>query len=139
MRMTEPEKLGAAALELVGVPFRMHGRDAATGLDCVGVALAALEAVGRCIAVPDDYTLRGGDLQRFDRWAAECGLRRVSPENPEATGDIVLVQAGIQQFHVLVDAGAVMVHAHLGLRRVAALPKPSQWPVLRRWRLEEGD
>lgn len=138
MDRTESERLGAAALGLVGVPFRMHGRDAATGLDCVGVAVAALAVIGRPVAPPADYGLRGGCPHRFDRWAVGCGLTIAAVRALPAAGDILLCAAAPQQFHVLVDAGAVLVHAHLGLSRVTAIPGPSPWPILRRWRLREN-
>mgnify|MGYP005843803639 CR=1 FL=1 len=138
MAQSPHERLGEAALGLAGAPFRMHGRDPATGLDCVGVAVAALALIGRPVSPPDDYRLRGGSVHRFDRWAAGCGLLVVPSHNLEAAGDVLLCAAGPQQFHVMIDAGSVLVHAHIGLRRVAATPKPAPWPVLRRWRLEEG-
>ncbi len=34
--------LAAAALNLIGTPFRLHGRDPATGLDCVGLVAEAM-------------------------------------------------------------------------------------------------
>lgn len=139
MDNAEGERLGAAALALVGTPFRMHGRDPATGLDCVGVAVAALARIGRRVSPPDDYRLRGGNVDRFDRWAAGCGLAVAPVQALARCGDVLLCAAGPQQFHVMVDAGAVLVHAHLGLRRVVAVPPPVAWPVLRRWRLEAKD
>lgn len=137
MDWTEGERLGAAALSLVGAPFRMHGRDPATGLDCVGVAVAALALTGRPVTPPADYALRGGCPLRFDGWAAACGFTGAPSLGLSASGDVLLCALGAQQFHVLVDAGAVFVHAHLGLRRVTASPKPLPWPVIRRWRLLE--
>lgn len=137
MGRTASERLGEAALGLVGVPFRMHGRDPATGLDCVGVAVAALARIGRPVTLPADYRMRGGRLHRFDRWAASCGFVAAPAQGLAATGDVLLCAAGPQQFHVMIDCGAVLVHAHLGLRRVIAVPPPVTWLVLRRWRLDE--
>lgn len=131
------EMVAAAALDLVGSPFRMHGRDAATGLDCVGLAVVALARAGRPAPVPDDYRLRGGLLECFDLWAADCGLAVAPPDGRHAAGDILLCEPGHRHFHVMVDAGAVLVHAHIGLRCVTAWPKPCPWPVRRRWRSTE--
>lgn len=131
------ERLGDAALGLVGAPFRMHGRNAATGVDCVGVAVAALAGVDRHVVVPDDYRLIGGALDRFDQWAAGCGLVLAQPGALTDPGDILLCAPGPGQFHVMIDSGPVLVHAHLGLRRVTALPKPAPWPLVRRWQLAE--
>lgn len=136
MHQADNERFGQAALGLVGAPFRMHGRDPSTGLDCVGVAVAALAAIGRPVNPPADYRLRGGSLHRFDRWAAGCGLVAAPSRGVCATGDVLLCAAAPQQFHVMIDAGDVMVHAHVGLRSVVAVPPPVMWPVVRRWRLQ---
>jgi hypothetical protein len=133
---SDAQRLADAALSLVGLPFRMHGRDPATGVDCVGVAIAAVERTGRHIDVPADYRLRGGLLTRFDQCALSCGLALVPALGVGRSGDIILCQPAPQQFHIMVDAGDVLVHAHAGLRRVVAIPQPVPWPVLRRWRLQ---
>lgn len=137
MEPSEGEQLGTAALALVGAPFRMHGRDPATGLDCVGVAVAGLAAIGRAVSPPADYRLRGGCMVRFDRWASACGLVHAPSLALGAIGDVLLCIVGPQQFHVMIDTGAVLVHAHAGLRKVTAIPGPSPWPIVRRWRLQE--
>jgi cell wall-associated NlpC family hydrolase len=41
--MKRGDKIVAAARGLIGVPFRLHGRSAAHGLDCIGLATQALE------------------------------------------------------------------------------------------------
>lgn len=128
------QRVADAALSLVGAPFRLHGRDAQTGLDCVGVAVAALAMAGCNTSVPVDYRLRGGSLHRFDRWALASGLAPVPLHGLGRAGDILVCQAGPQQFHVMIEAGTLLVHAHAGLRRVTAIPVPAPWPVLRRWR-----
>lgn len=130
------ERLSAAAPALVGVPFRMHGRDPATGLDCVGVVVAALARIGRSVTPPADYPMRGGSLHRFDRWAAGCGFAPVPSQAVPASGDVLLCAPARQHFHVMIDCGDVLVHAHIGLRKVVAVPPPVTWPVLRRWRLQ---
>src|SRR3546814_3719120 len=98
---------------------------------CVGlVALAAWRA-GHEGEAPDRYGLRGGRVEQFENWLAAAGLRRVSSMVP---GDIVLVQAGVRQFHVMVFTGEGFIHAHAGLRRVVAMPGESPWPVIGVWR-----
>ena len=125
------EALAREALGLVGVPFRLHGRSAETGVDCVGlVALAAWRAGHRGEA-PDRYALRGGKLEQFEAWLRAAGLCSAAEIR---TGDIVLVQAGMRQFHLMVFTGAGFVHAHAGLRRVVAMPGESPWPVRGVWR-----
>ncbi|WP_218277309.1 hypothetical protein, partial [Pseudomonas sp. FW305-67] len=64
-RMTRADRVAQAALGSVGARFRLHGRDPATGLDCIGLAAHALQAGGFNGEVPDGYALRGGDLARI--------------------------------------------------------------------------
>ncbi|WP_447406359.1 hypothetical protein, partial [Clostridium perfringens] len=49
----------AAARALVGARFRLHGRDR-DGVDCLGVAVAALRGDGWQGEAPRGYGLRGG-------------------------------------------------------------------------------
>ena len=52
------EDLARAALGLKGAPFRLHGRDPATGLDCIGLFAVAMARAGRPVALPNGYALR---------------------------------------------------------------------------------
>lgn len=117
-----------AARALVGARFRLHGRDPATGLDCVGVAAAALGG-----EAPADYAMRTGDADRAASWIAAAGLSRVATGRP---GDMVLMRSAPTQLHlgVLVEDG--IVHADAGLRRVVERPGPAPWPVLGIWRAD---
>lgn len=124
--------LAQEALALVGAPFRLHGRSAETGLDCVGVVALAARRAGHWAAVPDRYALRGGLLDEILAWMKAAGLASVDEMR---RGDVVLVQAGVRQFHLMVFTGAGFVHAHAGLRRVVEVPGESPWPVLTIWRL----
>ncbi|WP_033925631.1 C40 family peptidase [Sphingomonas sp. 35-24ZXX] len=135
--MTDGDRLAVAALGMVGAPFRMHGRDPETGLDCVGLVAAALEGIGRSVDVPADYRLRGGSLPRFDGWARAAGLEPLGDAVPARAGDVLLCEVAPLQFHVMIDAGDRMVHAHIALGRVVASPAPAPWPVRRRWRLQQ--
>ncbi|WP_375393676.1 peptidoglycan endopeptidase [uncultured Sphingomonas sp.] len=123
----------AAALAAVGARFRLHGRDPASGLDCVGVAALAVRAGGFRGSVPSGYAIRGGDpaalAARFDTvLAAADGAR---------PGDIVLMRSGPAQLHLGVIVAGGMVHADAGLRRVVLRPGPPAWPVIGAWRLGE--
>ncbi len=124
----------AAALAAVGSRFRLHGRDPASGLDCVGVAALALRAGGYSGAVPSGYAMRGGDPQAF---AARFDAVLVRADGG-AVGDVVLMRAGPAQFHLGVIAGGGMVHADAGLRRVVLRPGAPAWPVIGAWRVR-GD
>lgn len=128
--------LAEAALRLVGSPFRLHGRDPATGLDCVGVCVAALDAIGRKVHVPPSYALRNAALGDFSGVLAQAGLG--TTQEPEAPGDIVLLQLCAVQFHLIIAVGSgYFVHAHAGLRRVIQSPGPNTDSVIERWRLSD--
>jgi hypothetical protein len=128
--------LAEAAQGLVGCAFRFHGRNPATGLDCVGVLVAALDRIGRGVDAPIDYRLRGGCLERFDGWASACGLMEVDEVRPDRPGDILLCEPSSGQFHVMIVCMGLLVHAHAGLGRVVASPRPAPWPVRRRWQIQ---
>lgn len=126
--------LAEAAEALAGAPFRLHGRDPATGLDCLGLLAAALAAIGRPAPIPNGYALRNRVLPALERAAAGCGFART--REPPEPGDVLLVRTAPGQFHFAVAArGGRYVHAHAGLGRVAVCDGPLPWPALARWRL----
>lgn len=128
------EALARAAEALAGARFRLHGRDPATGLDCIGVLAAALAAIGRRAELPTGYALRSHRLPELARWASACGLAEA--QGPIRPGDVLLLRSGPCQHHLAIALpGGRFVHAHAGLRRVVAVPGPPDAPVLRRWRL----
>lgn len=127
--MSRGAAIAAAAVALVGVRFRLHGRDPATGLDCVGVAMAAAGYEARA---PTGYALRGGDGAGFAAMLDAAGLRRVAAAGP---GDVMLIAAGPAQYHLAVKTGRGFVHADAGLRRVVETPGAPSWPVLGVWRV----
>lgn len=122
--------LARAALELVGTPFRLHGRDPATGLDCVGLVGAAIARSGREVIAPAGYSMRSLEVTPWLRFAATNGLVET-----ETDGDVILSAVHCLQPHLLVVVPGGHIHAHAGLGRVTFLPGPLPWPVLRRWRL----
>jgi cell wall-associated NlpC family hydrolase len=122
----------AAARGALGARFRPHGRDAASGLDCVGLAALALRAEGFEGAVPSGYTLRGGDVERVRAALAAAGL--VEAEDARA-GDLLLFRVAAGQLHLAIDAGDAIVHADAALRRVVERPGPAPWRLIGRWRV----
>lgn len=128
------DELTEQAKSLVGAPFRLHGRDPATGLDCLGVFAAALAACGMSARLPNGYLLRNRILPQMDEYVVGSGL--VPATGPIVPGDVVLVRAGPCQLHLLIAAeNENFVHAHAGLRRVIYGELPADWPVLRHWRI----
>jgi cell wall-associated NlpC family hydrolase len=130
--------LAGAAEALVGTPFRLHGRDPASGLDCIGVFAAAMAASNRPVAVPNGYALRLRDLSAFEPLAGGFGFAEVA--GPALPGDVLMFAVGPVQFHLGIAArGGGLVHAHAGLRRVVLGAPGPDWQPAGHWRLIEQD
>lgn len=132
--MTGGDALATVARSLVGTPFRLHGRDPASGLDCVGLVAVALERSGQVAAAPAGYRLRN---RAIDRWLHVAGSAGLSPvDGPLRPGDVLLVCPGPWQHHLLVAGhGGDFIHAHAALGQVVAMPGPLPWPTICHWRL----
>ena len=135
--MTPPitaKRLAREAEALIGTPFRLHGRDPATGLDCIGLLAAAMACAGQPIALPTGYPLRLRELAQWLPRAATLGFAEA--RGAYRAGDVVMLQPGPAQFHLAIaDRGLGWIHAHAGLRRVvrdAALPAGT---IAIHWRL----
>lgn len=133
--MTGPvPALAEAALALVGCPFRLHGRDPATGLDCVGLVAAALAATGAEPVAPSGYGLRNLSIGQWLPLALPSGL--VPAQGPIRAGDVLLIALPHSQHHLVIAVDpARVVHAHAGLRRVVIQPRDVAWQVVSQWRL----
>jgi len=127
--------IAEAAQELIGAKFRLHGRDPATGLDCVGVVAASLSKVGAKPALPMGYSLRNVSIDHFIPFATANGLAPAyAPEKP---GDILLLRTGPAQLHLVISLGSSeFVHADAGLRQVTRLSAPMEWEILKHWRYQ---
>lgn len=116
------------ARKLLGTPFRLHGRDPISGVDCAG--LVAL-LYGRIEGVPNGYALRNDEGAR---WLLELDAHFARrPDAHACAGDIVLMQAGPAQFHIGIWTGDGLIHADARLRKVVETPGPIAWPVLGVW------
>lgn len=124
-----------AALTLVGIAFRLHGREPASGLDCIGVIAAALRGAGWCGDVPSGYALRGGDpdavASRFDA--------QLPRSDGRCAGDVLLFRVGVGQLHAAVRIADGIVHADAMLRRVVARPGQPDWPLVAAWRYRQHE
>jgi hypothetical protein len=121
------------ATELVGTPFRLHGRKCEGGLDCVGVLAEALACAGHTFRIPCDYTLRGEYVERISAFFDRACFRTLGHQRPVA-GDILLCQPAERQLHFAIVATHGIIHAHAGLRRVVLTPHPVPWPIIGQWR-----
>jgi cell wall-associated NlpC family hydrolase len=125
------ERALAAARAVVGVRFRLHGRDC-NGLDCVGLAALAMRAEGFAGEIPRGYAMRGGRPGEV-RAAIEAAGFAAS----DAAGDLMLLRTGPGQLHFAISTGGGLIHADAMLRRVVERPDVP-WPVIGRWRLKEA-
>ncbi|MET1755024.1 hypothetical protein ABVV53_06060 [Novosphingobium sp. RD2P27] len=129
-------ELAAAAEALVGVPFRLHGRDPNCGVDCLGVLAAALARIGRSASLPASHTLRRRGEVDAEAVARDAGLVRAA--GVLARGDMLLVRCSATQLHLLIAVNASrFVHAHAGLGRVVIGARDPGWPVVGHWRLPQ--
>ncbi len=127
------ERFAAAAEEMVGAPFRLHGRDAVAGVDCVGLVVLALEQADVRVPPLPPYSLRNAAYAFLPRLAEACGLARVC-STPER-GDCIVTAPGPAQRHLLIaTAPDCLVHAHAGLRRVVRMPWQHDAHITQHWR-----
>lgn len=115
----------ARARGALGARFRLHGRDPATGLDCVGLAAWAWG-----VEAPRGYALRSGDAARAAAAIEAAGLR---PAEAMQAGDVLLLRSGPGQLHFAIWTGAGVIHADAMLRRVVERPG-LPWPAIGQWR-----
>jgi murein DD-endopeptidase / murein LD-carboxypeptidase len=114
------------ARELVGARFRLHGRDPATGLDCLGLVACATGVPART-----GYPLRGGDPREIEAALVAHGFLRVLEARP---GDVLMLRPGAAQLHLAVRTSDGFVHADAALRQVVERPGAPDWEVLGIWR-----
>lgn len=128
-------ELAKAAECLVGTPFRLHGRDPRTGLDCIGLIDCALAAVGIKAMVPNGYALRTGHWPELDEIADQRGFAPAT--GAVLPGDVLMLKPCASQMHFTIagSRGGTWIEAHAGLRRVVITAISDQFPVIRRWRL----
>ena len=133
--MRRADKIVTAARGLIGAPFRLHGRSAETGVDCIGLAVAALGGAGHKrlggTIVPAAYSVRGGTVERFVSAMLAAGLRPVRRGKP---GDLVLTRAGVAQFHLMIATAMGHIHADASIGKVVELPGAAPWPVIAQFR-----
>lgn len=127
-------ELAAAAAGLAGTPWRLHGREPETGLDCIGLLAAAMAAIGRPVTLPTGYTLR---LRDPDQWIPDPAALGFRPAGPRiAPGDVILLRSGPAQIHLAIASpDRRWVHAHAGLRRVVIQDAMPDGHLFGRWRL----
>ncbi|WP_156170660.1 NlpC/P60 family protein [Croceicoccus naphthovorans] len=130
------DRIAAAASDLIGAPFRLHGRDANTGLDCLGLIGLALERVGRECRLPQRYALRNRDIAQPLHFATLNGF--IPCTGLWKAGDLLLFTLPGAQNHMAIACDRnVIVHAHAGLGRVVRGPAEGDWSETAHWRCSE--
>ncbi len=123
-----------AARALVGNPFRLRGRDPASGIDCVGLVTCALIAIGRVPPRLPHYTLRNIDITPLLAVLPDAGFQPASDDTQ--AGDLLLIRPSPGQYHLaIVDHAQQLIHAHAGLGRVVISPTPDRLRPAGHWRL----
>lgn len=117
------------ARQCLGAGFRLHGRDPASGLDCVGLIAFALD---RAADAPRGYAMRGGEAAGFAAMLDAAAMTRVA--GAALAGDVLLMQPGPAQFHLALWTGSGIIHADARMRRVVEMPGKPPWRVIGRWR-----
>lgn len=126
------------ALKLCGTDFRLHGRSADHGLDCIGLAAQCLGAADMTCDVPTGYSIRGGSAKQISDVMTLAGFTAVPPSESLREGDIVLARPGPLQWHLMVKTDGGFVHAHAGLGQVVFTPGKAQWPIEHIFRILES-
>ncbi|QZH76359.1 MAG: C40 family peptidase [Erythrobacter sp.] len=126
--------LADAARALLGTPFRLYGRDPASGVDCIGLVACSLVACGQEVPEIPRYALRNLSLSPFLGLLAEAGFAPVTTQ--VQPGDLLLLKPSPGQFHLAIAVdGRAIAHAHAGLGRVVLSPLPAPHCISGRWRL----
>jgi hypothetical protein len=132
--MTGNARVVAGARVALGSRFRLHGRDPALGLDCVGLVAVALAADGHAGAIPADYRIRSGDPATVEAALRAAGLVPVARPAP---GDVLLLCAGPEQLHLAIRSETGIIHADAMLRRVVERAGALPFPLVRAWRWDK--
>lgn len=128
--------LAQAAANFIGVRFRLHGRNPATGLDCIGLLHASLTAIGKSPPSLSGYRLRNACI---DEWLGLADRALLTPtKTARLPGDVMLITAGPEQHHLLIaENERTFIHAHAGLRRVVRQSLNISDNLLVQWRVTE--
>jgi len=121
----------ATARAMLGTRFRLHGREPAFGLDCVGLVCVAFAGAGIVISAPTGYRLTSGRRSDFDQAAQAAGLVGVTHAG---LGDAMLCRIDARQWHLGIRSDVGLIHADAGLGRVVERPGAMPWPVMACWR-----
>ncbi len=133
-----PAMIAEVALALCGTNFRLHGRSAEHGLDCIGMAAECLSAADMDCDVPTGYSIRSGSAEQISEVMTRAGFTAMQPREPLREGDIALARPSPVQWHLMIRTDCGFVHAHAGLGKVVLTPGEAQWPIEMVFRIGEN-
>ena len=114
----------SSARACLGTPFHHQGRVVGVGLDCIGVVVVALRAVGREVRDRGDYGVRP-DGASLVRALEEHGAVAVSDIQ---AGDVLVFRYDHQPQHVaLAVSGEAMIHSFAPAGRVVETGIGAYW------------
>ena len=127
-----------AARSLIGTRFRVRGRSAETGVDCLGLVLLAARRAGASVPTCTPYYCMTGDRlsERLRTGMIAGGFREVPPETARHGFVLQYLLRGTLP-HLGVSTPIGLVSAHTGLGRVVEAPVPPEWLCLTGWMIAE--
>ncbi len=127
MVKTAGQKIVEAARSCVGAPFRLQGREPATGLDCIGLVLFAARAIGFTCYADAHYCLTENPTRLDDALLASAltplGFTDI------AAGDVLRFIAGGTPLHLGIATGVGVIHADVRFRRVVEHDLDETWSL----------
>ena len=132
------QSIANRAEQAIDIPFRLHGRSVAKGLDCVGLVAHAISPLILGTTIPQHYSLRFGDLSAVNQFFGPFDFLSICPSSSMMSGDIIVTAPSVNQLHFLIITGKNYVHAHAGLRRIVKSNLPVLTPIKMIWRYQ-GD
>ncbi len=129
-------RLVEAARTCLGTPFHHQGRTPGVGLDCIGLVVVALRAVGFRVQDRQDYAPRP-DGQSLEKALREHGFTPLPSGEPPQPGDVLLFRYDGQPQHVaLATSPTALIHAFAPAGRVVETSLGASWRrrLVGRWR-----
>lgn len=115
-----------AARDCLGTPFHHQGRQPGVGLDCGGLLVVALRAVGVDPIDMAGYARRphGGTLERL--LDSQSFLVRVAIQE-RAVADVLLMRFGAEPQHLALLTGETIIHAWEAVGKVVEHRLDGRW------------
>lgn len=133
------DDLIAAARACLGTPFHHQGRQPGVGLDCGGLMVVALRAIGLDPVDLPAYGRRPRDGMMERMLDAQPLMSRVSIDLLQP-GDILLMRFDAEPQHLALLAGDTVIHAYEAVGQVVEHRLDSRWRrrIVRAYRLAEA-